>query len=686
MAAATPTLRAGVVGAGMISEHHIGALQDLPGVELVGVFDADADRARARAESAGTVAYESLPALIDAGANVIHVLTPPASHAQVALEALDRGAHVVIEKPVADSAEEARRIADRAQAAGLVATVGHSLLFDPQMQAALDQVRAGALGDVVVVDLFRSSRYPAYEGGPLPPHMQQAAYPWRDLGIHCLYLFAELIGPITRVDVHWRSLGASPDLAFDEWRGLVECERGFGQLQLSWNGQPQESQVVIHGTTGSMRVDLFAMYRARRRSLPVPKAIERVTNAYAESARPLAEVPVNAARFAAGRIRPYQGIRNFIADFYRRLAAGEPPAVTIEEGAVLVEWLERVAEEAESEHAERLASFAPTGPVDVLVTGAAGALGSALVTRLVAEGKTVRGMVRRPPRSPVPGVQYVIGNLGNPDDVRRSVEGTDVVVHAGAAKAGVWEEHRCATVVGTQNVIEACRTAGVSQLVHISTLSVLHWALADQGEPLTEETALEPRPEDRGAYTRAKLQAEVAVAEAVADGLPAVILRPGQIFGGSLPLINSIVAFRARGRFVVLGSGRVRIPLVYLDDVIDGIVAAVERRLTSGEVIHLIDDENLDRLQILALAEPARAVVKVPQRTIEAAGRMSESVLSRLGRQSPLGPYRLPFILADARFESDRAARLLDWRPRVGVREGIRRVTADVDDSAVGAD
>jgi predicted dehydrogenase/nucleoside-diphosphate-sugar epimerase len=675
MGAPAADLRAGVVGAGMISEHHIGALQDLPGVELVGVFDADSARARARAETAGTVAYDSLAALIDAGANVIHVLTPPASHADVAIEALDRGAHVLIEKPVADSADEARRIGERAEAAGLVATVGHSLLFDPQMHAALAQVRAGALGDVVGVDVFRSSRYPTYEGGPLPPHMQQAAYPWRDLGIHCLYLFTELLGPINKVDAHWRSLGASPDLAFDEWRGLVECERGFGQLQLSWNGQPQESQVVIHGTTGSLRVDLFAMYRARRRSLPVPKAIERVTNAYAESARPLVEVPVNAARFATGRIKPYQGIRNFIADFYRRLRVGEPPAVTIEEGAVLVEWLERVAEEAEAEHAERLEQFAPSGSVDVLVTGAAGALGTALVTRLAAEGKTVRGMVRRPPGNPVPGVEYVIGNLGNPNDVRSAIEGAEVVVHAGAAKAGAWEEHRCATVIGTENVIAACREAGVAQLVHVSSLSVLHWALADRGEPLTEETPLEPRPDDRGPYTRAKLQAEVAVAEAAADGLPAVILRPGQIFGGPLPLINSIVAFRAGARFVVLGSGRVRIPLVYLDDVIDGIVAVIDRRLTSGEVIHLIDEEHLDRLQILALAEPGRPVVRVPQRTVEAAGRVSESALARLGRQSPLGPYRLPFILADARFESDRAARLLGWRPRVGVREGIRRVT-----------
>src|SRR5579862_5355256 len=103
----TARWRAGMVGAGNISEFHIYAVKVLGGlVELVGVTDLDGARARAAAEKHGTTAYASLDALVAAGANVIHVLTPPGSHVPVALAALERGCHVLIEKPISEDEAE----------------------------------------------------------------------------------------------------------------------------------------------------------------------------------------------------------------------------------------------------------------------------------------------------------------------------------------------------------------------------------------------------------------------------------------------------------------------------------------------------------------------------------------------------------------------------------------------------
>ena len=102
--------RAGMVGAGNICEFHVAAVKKLaPDVELVGVTDLDAARAQANAEKWGTQAHKDLDALIAAGANVIHVLTPPAAHARVATAALERGCHVLIEKPIAEADPDARR-------------------------------------------------------------------------------------------------------------------------------------------------------------------------------------------------------------------------------------------------------------------------------------------------------------------------------------------------------------------------------------------------------------------------------------------------------------------------------------------------------------------------------------------------------------------------------------------------
>lgn len=666
--------RAGMIGAGNICEFHVHGVRALPDVELVGVTDIDPGKRAAIEQKLGVKTFASLDDLIAAGANVIHVLTPPSSHARLALAALEKGCHVLIEKPVAEDAEDARKIAALAKAKGLTATVNHSLLYDPQVMRALEQVRSGSLGTIVAVDILRGSEYPPYEGGPLPPWYRDAGYPFRDIGVHCLYVIQELLGPIEDVEAEWRSLGGDPNLAFDEWRAVVRCARGLGQFQLTWNVRPMQSQIIIHGTKGVLRVDLFAMFQGKRASTPLPKAAERLLNAFADSIQPLIDVPIGVYKFLRKEIQQFQGIRNLIADFYRRLAAGEPPPVSVEDAGQVVHWVEKIAREADADQKARLATFTRSPTVPYLVTGASGSLGGAVVRRLLAEGKKLRVLVRRIPERPLPGVEYVFGNLGDPEVVDRAVAGAETVIHAGAAMKGGWPEHLGGTVVGTQNVIDACLEHRVKQLVHISSMSVIDWAGSSSGAAVSEATALEPRAEERGAYTRAKLEAEKLVSEAVATrGLPAVILRPGQIFGGGIPLVNGAVARRAGGRWLVLGDGKLTLPLVYIDDVVDAIQAAIARQLKQGEIIQLIDRDLLTQEQVLELAGGGAPILRVPRPVVFALGKFSEYPLGALKRPSPVALYRLQSALARLSFESDRAEKLLGWQPKVGVREGIRR-------------
>src|SRR5690606_30344702 len=116
--------------------------------------------------------------------------------------------------------------------------------------------------------------------------------------------------------------------------------------QLSWNAKPIQSQIIVHGTRGVLRVDLFAMFQARRAATPLPKAAERIVNALSDSVEPLVEVPVSVLKFVGGQVKPYQGLRNLIAAFYRALAAGEAVPVTLEEATRIVRWTETVARAA----------------------------------------------------------------------------------------------------------------------------------------------------------------------------------------------------------------------------------------------------------------------------------------------------------------------------------------------------
>ena len=668
-----PRHRAGLVGAGMIAEHHVSALRRLPQVELVGVTDIDPQRARAFAERLGTRSHPSLAALCQAGADVIHVLTPPDSHADVAAEALELGCHVLVEKPLATSVQDCQRVQAVAEKKGLLASVNHSLLFDPQVLRALDLVRSGKLGQIVSLDILRGSTYPPYRGGPLPPQYRSAAYPFRDLGVHALYLFQAFLGPIENVSAIWESKGGDPNLAYDEWRALVRCRDGLGQFQLSWNVRPMQSQIIVQGTRGVLRIDLFLMFQALRAAMPVPKPIERVVNALTDSIQPLVDVPRGVVKFALGVVKPYQGLRDLVAAFYGALDRERPLPVALADATTVVRWVEEVAGAAEADHAARVARLPRSDRADVLVTGASGGLGGHVLRRLAA-GRKVRAFARRPPSSVPPGVDVVLGDLGDPEAVERAVRGVRAVVHVGAAMKGGWDEHERATIVGTRNVVEACRRHQVKKLVHVSSMSVNDWAGSDGGV-LTEDSPDEPRPEERGHYTRAKLEAEKIVRAAVSEhALPAVIIRPGQIFGENMPVLTPAVARRVAGRWLVLGNGELKLPLVVVDDVVDAIVSALDGPLAGGEVVQIVDPHRLTQNEVLAraLPHPAR-VVRVPRALVFAAGRLSGPMLAALRRQSPA--YRLRSALARVDFASQRAEPLLGWRPRVGVIEGLRRAT-----------
>ncbi len=503
----------------------------------------------------------------------------------------------------------------------------HSLQNDPQIRRALDFVKAGSLGEVASVEIFRGLENPPYEGGPLPPSYREAGYPMRQLGVDCLALIHELLGEIEDVDAEWRSLGGDPNLAYDEWGALVRCKHALAQFQLSYNVKPAQTRVVIHGTKGARRIVLSA--RSPR---------------------------------VMGLLR-------------RRSAAVELP-VAIDYPANVTEWAERIAREADADHEGNLARFQLSEKVPYLVTGGAGLLGKAIVKRLRDEGHLVRVFQRRMPEQPQPGIEYAFGNLGDPVAVARAVQGAEVVIHCGAATKGGWAEHKSGTVVGTQNVIAAVKKFAVKQLVHISSMSVIDGAGNSGKGPITEAAATEPRAEERGSYTRAKLEAEQLVSAAARQGLPAVILRPGQIFGGGIPLINGAVARSAGGRWLVLGDGKLELPLVYIDDVVDCVMTAVAKQLHAGELFQLIDPEHLTQDDVLALAGGTKQVLRVPRAIVFALGRLGELSLGVLGKPSPLGVYRLRSALARLRYESDHAERGLGWRPRIGVREGIRRVTS----------
>jgi predicted dehydrogenase/nucleoside-diphosphate-sugar epimerase len=673
-------VRVALVGAGYVATHHLRALKALPFVDVVGICDRDRSRAQALASRFGvTGVYSDLAEMVAAKPHVVHILTPPEFHCPLALQAMDMGCHVFVEKPMAETVAECDRMIARAREKGVQLSVNHSDRFDPVVLEAIAIARSGVCGDILGVHSIRSSDYPPYAGGPLPAPYRQGSYPFRDLGVHSMYLVESFVGPIRKLDVRRYETGRDPMLTFDEWRAYAECENGTGSIYISWNTRPIQSELEIHGTRGVIRVDRFLQVCEVNRILPGPKQIGNIINGYRNAVRRSFRVPINLLRFMTGSLKPSPGIYRCVQDFHLALRNGTALPVPPEEGRRMVAWIEETCADTDGEKDARLYAEVtrPLPPARVLVTGGAGFLGRPLVERLRANGDSVRLLLRRPP---APGshddVAVVLGSLGQPDVVDHAVEGVEVVYHLGAAMKGGPAEFEQGTVWGTRNIIESCLRHGVKKLIYVSSLSVVDHAGHATGVAVTEDTPYEPFPDRRGAYTRTKLLAEKMVLDAVRErGLRAVIVRPGQIFGPGAERVTPNGIIGIAGRWLVAGNGSRLLPLVYRDDAVDALQLAEKSEGAVGQLVNVVDPARVSQNEYLRHCSSVEGlrVQRVPVWLLMIGATGIEILGELMKREVPLTRYRIRSLKPLSPFDVTKAKNVLGWSPAVGVQEGLRR-------------
>ena len=292
--------------------------------------------------------------------------------------------------------------------------------------------------------------------------------------------------------------------------------------------------------------------------------------------------------------------------------------------------------------AERFAA-----PAVTVVTGASGWLGRALVQRL--RGDPVRPRLRllaagtaeaRQLETDAAGAEIVIGDIGKPDTPARLLHGTgsdvDVIHAAGVIHPSNTRQFFDINTNGTRYMAEAALDHGVRRMVHVSSNS----PFGTNPEPNDTFRAVEPyRP--YLAYGQSKMLGELAVLDAVAHGLDATIVRPPWFYGPYQPPRQTTFFKLVRaGRFPVVGDGEQRRSMVYVDNLVDGILAAELTPAARGKGYWVADARAYTVNEIVAtvgkaLADEGFDVAQPRTRLPAVAGRMAElgdRVLQRLGR------------------------------------------------------
>ena len=321
-----------------------------------------------------------------------------------------------------------------------------------------------------------------------------------------------------------------------------------------------------------------------------------------------------------------------------------------------------------------------------LVTGGGGFLGGVLVRKLLARGDTVRSFSRTAhPSLTELGVEQVRGDLTDPATVRRAAVGCEVVFHV-AAKAGVWgryADYYGTNVVGTENVIVACRAEGVPKLVFTSTPSIVHGGAELAG--VDESTPYPARYE--AYYPETKARAERAVLAANDGTLSTVALRPHLIWGPLDPhLIPRVVARARAGKLRRVGTAPVVVDVTYVDNAADAHVLALDRLapgaacagkpyfVTNGEPIELW--EFLNRVLLVEGVAPVARSIPVWRARLAAAALERVYRTLRLRGEPPLTRFVVSQLSTSHYFDIGAARRDLGYEPRVTVAEGLARLAA----------
>jgi nucleoside-diphosphate-sugar epimerase len=315
--------------------------------------------------------------------------------------------------------------------------------------------------------------------------------------------------------------------------------------------------------------------------------------------------------------------------------------------------------------------------VRVLLTGATSMLGRATAQRLIDRGDDVTVLQRRPSGL---SCREVLGDIVDPAVVRRAATDKDGVVHL-AAKVDVtgrWRDYAKVNIDGTDNVLAACRDAGVRQLVHVSSPSVAHagTALVGAGAGPADPARA------RGRYSRSKAVAELRALAADSPSLAVLAVRPHLVWGpGDTQLVGRIVERARAGRLPLLGAGTALIDTTYVDNAAAALVAALDACGSAhGEAVVVSNGEPRQVQEMLA-GLCAAAGAPAPTRSVPAtaawvAGAAVETAWAVTRRQDtpPMTRFLAEQLTTAHWFDQRRTRQLLDWRPEVGIDEGLTRL------------
>jgi len=317
--------------------------------------------------------------------------------------------------------------------------------------------------------------------------------------------------------------------------------------------------------------------------------------------------------------------------------------------------------------------------LNILVTGATGFTGKNLLKYLLNEDNKVNVIVRNKTRldslAQHPNINIFEGNIYDEKIVNAAMKGVKKVFHVAAIyrTAGIpdkiyWDTH----VKATELLMEAALNEGVERFVHTSTVGV-------HGDVGTNKPANESSPYKPGdIYQITKLEAEKKVHKFYKEkGLQLSVIRPTAIYGpGDLRLLK-LFKIASHKISIILGDGKIKYHMVYIDDLIQAYILASEVKEAIGEAFIIGSNEvytlNELLLTISEILNRPKSKIHLPAKPFQILGTIMEKIFIPLGISPPIYRRRVDFFTKSRVFDISKAKSILKFEPKTSLKDGLKK-------------
>ncbi len=707
----TSALRAGILGAGYISDFHLKAIVKQSNAELVAICDLNEQAAKKLAGNYDrAIVYTDLEKMLDeANLDVVHILTQPDSHYFLAKMVINAGCHAVIEKPVTVNSDQAIELKKLAEEKGVSIAINHNFVFSRPFNELKKAIDNGELGPLKSIRVVWKKILPQATFGPWNLWMlREPSNILFETGSHSL---SELLAVIDKKPTIKRAAARLPKVLpsgsvfYRRWSIAAESGDISIQIDTAFDQGYEQHFVEVEGLFGVARADIendvFTIdsptgraYDIERLRVNVREGIRRAKHGIRTYASYAGSKFLSSALGGPYEASMLCGISNCYDEVLKQSSRKESSidyAIEIAKTAeAIMAKMPKTKEVAEKDKPTIPATVNEPGiDAKILIVGASGFIGKRLLMALQGKEKGVRALVRN--ASALVGVkledncEVMVGDFRDEEVIEKALEGIETVFHLAVAHGNSLEGYLKADSEPTLKFARLCLEKNIKRFIYTGTIDSL--ALANPGK-IKESDGVDSNLKRRNNYAHSKAITESKLTEMhKQDGFPLVIIRPAIVLGAGGPVNHVGVAnWFGLGRCSYWGKGFNNIPAVLVDDIVNGLIAAIDAPNIEGNTYNLSAESCISARDYVAEVEKVMGC-KIHAEPSSAFGHWVGDMTKWIVKVAAGHPdkARIPSIHdwkcreQHAGFDTTRAQQDLNWAPENDretiIEKGVREPT-----------